>query len=110
MVTIEDVIEEIVGEIQDEHDVEDDKGNYEIIDKSNIICNARMELADLEKLLKISFESDDKDYDTIGGLILDKKGSLPAVGDVIELISKVKAKITQASPRSIKQVKILLGS
>lgn len=80
LVTIEDILEEIVGEIQDEHDVEEPI--YEIISEDEYILNARINLDDFAKLLGVELQ--DEGSDTLGGFIYNRLGRVPSVGDRVE--------------------------
>jgi CBS domain containing-hemolysin-like protein len=81
VVTLEDVIEEIVGQIQDEFDVE----NPEILDQGDgiYVVSGGVLVEDLEKALGVEFSK--RDEDTIGGVVLSELGRNPAVGDKVEL-------------------------
>jgi CBS domain containing-hemolysin-like protein len=80
LVTIEDILEELVGEIVDEHDVEEpmviplEDGGY--------LIDARMHLDDFEELLEA--EVADEDWDTVGGLVLGLAGRVPLEGESFE--------------------------
>lgn len=83
LVSLEDLIEEIVGEIQDEHDVEE--LTEEKIDKNVYILSARHEIEYLND--KFGWGLPEGEYETLGGLILSITGDIPEVGQVIELES-----------------------
>lgn len=82
LVTIEDVIEEIIGEIEDEHDVEEDEVNINLHDDDRYTIKA---LTPIEEF-KDYFNTDisDNDYDTIGGLVINTFGHLPKRGETID--------------------------
>lgn len=83
LATIEDLVEELVGEIQDEHD---DTSEPELIllDENTIEASARLSITKLEKQFNIEIPSkDSEDFDTIGGLLLSLVGSVPAQGEKI---------------------------
>ncbi|MDX6275961.1 MAG: magnesium and cobalt exporter, family, partial [Nocardioidaceae bacterium] len=81
MVTIEDIVEEIVGEITDEYDSEPEE-NQELADGSWRL-SSRFEVDDLEDLFDIPIEDDD--VDSVGGLMAKHLGTVPIRGSVIEL-------------------------
>ena len=82
IVTIEDVIEEIFGEIEDEHDSEDLL--EEQISEDEYRFSARLEVDYLNDTYDFNFE-EDEDYETLGGLVLSKTESIPNAGDRVEL-------------------------
>ena len=104
LVTIEDLVEEIVGEIKDEHDLEEidvikrkSKKTYEV--------SARLTVFEFEKKLGISFENEDKeDIDTVGGLVFNLIGKIPSRGQVITHKSGLEFTILDADTRKIKKL------
>ena len=83
MVTIEDVLEQIVGDIEDEYDFDDDEDNI-IADNAGLYrVKADTEIADFNAVLGTDFS--DEEYDTVGGLVLKGAGQLPKRGDRIQL-------------------------
>ena len=108
LLTIEDLVEEITGEIEDEHD----KKIEPIITKieSNICeADARIAIKDIEKFVKIKFFANDnsEDIDTLGGLIFSLIGRVPLRGEIISHSSGVNFEITDADPRRVKRVRII---
>ncbi len=83
LVTLEDLLEEIVGEIRDERD-EDEPELLTAIADGVYQADARVNLDDLLDALDISFDTDAFDFDTLGGLILHVTGSIPAPGDTCD--------------------------
>ena len=81
MVTIEDVLEQIVGDIEDEYDFDEDEDNVIPDGKGNWRVKATTEIADFNEALGTSFS--DEEYDTIGGLVLKAAGQLPKRGERI---------------------------
>ncbi len=109
LVTIGDVIEEVLGEIDDEYNVEDDSNITKKPDGTYIL-DARILLDDLEKEIEQTLQIvEDDDVDTLGGLISFLAGRLPARGEIIE-DPKTGAcfEILDADPRKIKQVHLTL--
>lgn len=102
VVTIEDVIEEIFGDIEDEHDVED--WLEEKISDHEYRFSARAEIDYLNEQHKLGLEESD-DYDTLGGLILHYLESIPKAGTTFE-IEKFKFVIEEVSDRRIEVVRI----
>jgi CBS domain containing-hemolysin-like protein len=107
IVTIEDVIEAIIGRINDEHDESLDGENIEIIKPGVMIVNARVEIEELEKILGVSLRKEEGEFDTIGGLVLAKIGTVPEKGEVIAITEEVTVEILDSTPRAIKQLKVI---
>lgn len=83
LVTIEDVIEQIVGDIEDEHDIEEGEDDIVPVKGGRFRVKATTELEDFNSYFDTGFVS--AEVDTIGGLLLAQAGHLPKRGDVIEL-------------------------
>ena len=81
LVTIEDVLEQIVGEIEDEHDFDEAEDNIVQDPGGHFRVKAVTEIADFNK--RLGAELSDADYDTIGGLVLNKFGRLPKRGESV---------------------------
>ena len=107
LITIEDVIEEITGEIEDEHD---EKNLPMLIKSSNNIfeASARVEINELEKVTNIIFldSNENEDIDTLGGLIFSIAGRVPQRGEIIKHKSGATFEIEDADPMKIKSVKV----
>jgi len=80
LVTIEDLLEEIVGEIQDEYDREEP--DYQKISEDEYVIKGRINLDDLAELLRVEFP--EEEADTLGGFIYKRLGRVPSEGDVVE--------------------------
>lgn len=102
MVTMEDILEEIVGEIYDEYDKETDK--FKKIDNNTFLFDASIALYDVEKFLDI--EIDEEDVDTLGGYLIKKLDRIPKDGEkpIVET-EKVTYKIEKVKDRQIIKVK-----
>ena len=102
MVTMEDILEEIVGEIYDEYDKETDK--FKKIDNNTFLFDASIALYDVEKFLEIEIEDDD--VDTLAGYLIKKLDRIPKDGEkpIIET-EKVTYKIENVKNRKITKVK-----
>nr|MDQ6907805.1 hemolysin family protein [Chloroflexota bacterium] len=79
LVTIEDILEEIVGEIQDEYDTEPPL--VETLADGAYIVNPRMEVGDFEQLMDVHWADDEQEREPLAGLIFDRFGRIPEVGD-----------------------------
>ncbi|NOU01403.1 MAG: CBS domain-containing protein [Gallionella sp.] len=83
MVTIEDVLEQIVGEIEDEYDFDEDEDNIILQADGHWRVKADTEIADFNAVLETEFS--DADCDTVGGLVLQAAGQLPKRGDIVQV-------------------------
>jgi CBS domain containing-hemolysin-like protein len=110
LVTLEDLLEEIVGEIEDEHDALDAPPVLNRVQENIIDADARVLLKDLEDITGpcIAEEEREADVDTIGGLVFHLAGRLPHKGDVIRHESGIKFRISEADTRCIKRIRITL--
>lgn len=104
LVTIEDLVEEIVGEIKDEHDFEE-IDIIKKISKKTYEVSARVTVDEFERKLGVFFESVDKeDIDTVGGLVFNLIGKIPSRGQVIAHKSGLEFTILDADTRKIKRL------
>jgi CBS domain containing-hemolysin-like protein len=103
IVTIEDILEEVVGEIYDEYDKEEHF--FVRIGRNKYLVNARMEIDELNDHLKLELPKDD--YETVAGFLLKHMERIPRVGERFEFGS-LQFIVTQADKRSIKQVSITI--
>jgi len=83
LVTIEDILEELVGEIQDEYELTEEPPSVIRIDDSTARVDARMHIDDLNDELSLDLP-EDEDYDTIGGFVFSTLGHIPDVGETFE--------------------------
>lgn len=104
--TIEDIMEAIVGEIEDEHDDAKDDHAFTVISDREILTHARVEIEEIERVLSLKLREAEDDCDTIGGLVLARTGHMPKRGLVINLSPEVKAEIVEASPRKLKKIRL----
>ncbi len=78
IITLEDILEQIVGDISDEYDKEDRK-DYEEIGQNEYLVKARMTLEEFNRLLRVTIRC--KDYDTVGGFLIHRFGYVPKPGE-----------------------------
>ena len=107
LVTIEDLVEEIVGEIEDEHDAEDK--NELVLDKSKnaITVDSSYRLEDLEEFFKIKIDRNGEDeIFTVGGLVYSKINRIPNSNEVIEIDKNLLIKIIKSNNRKIETLEI----
>ena len=83
LITIEDVLEQIVGEIEDEHDLVEDDGNIRPFDDNAFLVKALTELEDFDEYFGSSF--DDYAFNTVGGIVTKRFGHLPQKDEEIEI-------------------------
>ena len=107
LITIEDVIEEITGEIEDEHD-DKDIPMFIKLSSNTFESNARLPIEELEKISQIKLLNEGDDTDTIGGLVASIAGRVPQRGEIIKHESGMVFTIIDADPRRIKTIKISL--
>ena len=107
LVTIEDLVEQIVGDIEDEHD-EDEETNIVVDPKLGMIAIARTPVSELEEQLglKLLDAEDEEEIDTIGGLVFSILGRVPARGELIRHESGVEFEVLDADPRRVKKLKV----
>tara|TARA_B100000586_G_scaffold98074_1_gene70158 strand:- start:60 stop:896 length:837 start_codon:yes stop_codon:yes gene_type:complete len=107
LVTIEDVIEEITGEIEDEHD-EQNMPTLIKTSPNSFKASARAKIEDFQNLSKINLLNvhDNEDVDTLGGLVIATVGRVPQRGEIIKHESGLIFEIIDADPRKIKLLKI----
>ncbi|WP_373636508.1 hemolysin family protein [Yoonia sp. BS5-3] len=109
LVTIEDVIEQVVGEIEDEHDVEEAK-SWVMEKPGCYLAQARTELDDFETEIGIKLtehaDIDEEEIDTLGGLVTLLAGHLPARGEVILHPNGPEFEVVDADPRRIKRLRV----
>jgi CBS domain containing-hemolysin-like protein len=107
LVTIEDLIEEIVGEIEDEHDVDEAPTLIERPDGS-IIADARLPIETFEEQhgTRLRHNGDDEDVDTLGGLVFNLAGRVPRRGEVIPHPGGLEFEVLDADPRRIKRLRV----
>jgi CBS domain containing-hemolysin-like protein len=105
LVTIEDLVEEIVGDIQDEHDVEE----IDMIDRpdGSILADARTEIEDFESRVgPVLSDEEREDVDTLGGLVFNLAGRVPARGEVVRHTSGIEFEVVDADPRRVKRLRL----
>lgn len=102
LVTIEDVIEEIIGEIEDEHDIEEED-NIKQHGRNRYTVNALTPIQEFNDYFQSEFSDDE--YDTIGGLILKELGHLPKRGEVLDFGGYI-IKVLRADRRRVRLLRV----
>jgi magnesium and cobalt transporter len=109
LVTIEDLIETVIGEIEDEHDEAD--AALWIMEKPGVyLAHARAPLEEIEAAigLRLRTGEDDEEIDTLGGLVFLRTGRVPARGEIVPHESGVAFEVIDADPRRIKRLRLRL--
>ncbi|WP_373355038.1 transporter associated domain-containing protein [Pseudoroseicyclus sp. CXY001] len=111
LVTIEDLIEQVVGEIEDEHDV--DEADSFVQERPGVwLAQAKTELDDFEEATGVSLteheEVDEEEVDTLGGLVFMLAGHVPARGEVVRHPDGPEFEVIDADPRRIKRLRVRL--
>jgi len=103
LVTIEDLIEEIVGEIRDEYDLEDE---WLIEEKDgSVLVDGRLNIEEFEEHFEVEVEREK--FDTVGGFLVEHLGRVPAVGEQV-VVESLQFQVVAADQRAIRQVRVLL--
>jgi gliding motility-associated protein GldE len=108
IITLEDIIEEIVGDINDEYD--DDELTYSKIDQNNYVFDAKISLKDFYKILEIDdteFEKNKGESETLAGFILEIYERFPKKGDIIKF-NGLSFSIEAITKKRISQVKVTI--
>lgn len=106
LVSHEDIVEMVIGDIDDEHD--DEEVMFSRVSDDVIIADARVELEEIAEAIGPDFDIADRieDVDTLGGLIFSALGRIPARGEVVQAMPGFEFHILDADPRRIKRVRI----
>ena len=104
LITIEDVLEEIVGEIQDEYEEDEVEPTIQEIEQGVCEVDARVEIPNLEDHLDIDLP-EDRDYDTVGGLVFAELGRIPEVGESFQ-IDEHRVTVTAAERTKVLKVRV----
>ncbi|MEK6676782.1 MAG: hemolysin family protein [Planctomycetota bacterium] len=107
LVTIEDILEELVGEITDEYDAKTPQ-ELQRIDDATVEIDARMKIHELNDHLQIRLP-EDRDYETVGGFVLSTLGRIPAIGEFCT-IDNVGIQVIGAEPRRVTRLRVTLHS
>ena len=102
LVTIEDLVEEIVGEIEDEHDAEDNEVKIKRVNDRTIIVDASYRIIELEDLFQLKIkEAKEEEIDTVGGLVSYVANKVPNINEVFVFNNQLKFKILEADERRV---------
>lgn len=111
LVTIEDLIEQIIGEIEDEHDTDEDQ--FWTIEKPGLyLAQSKTPLDEFEAEIGLSLtdheDVDEEEIDTLGGLVFMLAGRVPVRGEVVQHPAGVEFEVVEADPRRIKRLRVRL--
>lgn len=104
IVCLEDILEVIVGEIQDEFDEEEEE--IKVIDESTYLVDARTSIEDVNDKLKLTL--DDEDFETIGGLVFENFGRIPNADEITE-IGNIQFKVHEIDGHKIEKILITIS-
>jgi len=106
LITIEDLVEEIMGEINDEHD-EDTSPVFDIASDGTALTEARLEIETLEAVAGPLLDEENHDeIDTVGGLVIALAGRVPGRGEIVRHPSGLEFEILDSDPRHVSMVNI----
>ncbi len=108
IVSLEDLVEVIIGDISDEHDTDDEHDMLHMVDEKTYVANAQVEISKLDERLKVDLLPDDQEdeADTLAGLVFEMAGRVPARGEIIKHPSGLEFEIMDSDARRIKRVRI----
>lgn len=106
VVTIEDILEELVGDIMDETDVDEVEDIIEIADGMYML-DAQVRVAQLNEYFEIELPEDPGSYETIGGLIFSHLGHIPRLGEAVKTVDDITLVVTKMRGRQILKVKMI---
>jgi len=107
LLTIEDLVEEIVGDIEDEHDIDTSPRLIRVAD-GTFLADARLEIPEFEEKTGLDLTPDDwdEDVDTLGGLVFSLLGRVPQRGEVVRHPAGVELQVVDADPRRVKRLRV----
>jgi magnesium and cobalt transporter len=104
IITVEDLLEEVVGEIEDEYDVREEVAR--IIDSRTLAVSARAALTDLNERFGLRLP-EGEEYATIGGLVVERLGHIPKPGEQLS-VADVTIRVTRADARAVRDLVLVL--
>jgi CBS domain containing-hemolysin-like protein len=107
LVSIEDLVEVIVGDISDEHDTEEDLG-IKLLEEGLYAADGRTGIAEVEEALQVDLlpDEDEEEAETLAGLVFKIAGRVPIRGEIIRHRSGIEFEIVESDPRRVKRVRI----
>jgi CBS domain containing-hemolysin-like protein len=104
IVTLEDILEEIVGEIQDEHDTEESLVTE--IEPGRFLADARISIHDLGEMIDVPLNPSEEGFDSLGGLVVEQFGRVPSVGERLRL-DGIEITVREADEKKVQRVEIV---
>jgi CBS domain containing-hemolysin-like protein len=111
LVTMEDALEEIVGDIQDEYDAKAGRqaeGKIRRLDDKSLLADGGVHVSDLNKTLGFTIIPEDDDYETIAGFVLDNFGHIPKAGESFVYEGRLLVRVLHADDRRVRRVRVHL--
>lgn len=109
LVTNEDLIEQIVGEIEDEHDTDDESETLEQVEDRAYEAGGRVTIEHLENVLGLSLRAEGiDDVDTVGGLVVAIAGRVPRKGETVILVDRVQFDVLESDSRRLRKLRVTL--
>jgi CBS domain containing-hemolysin-like protein len=105
LVTLEDMLEEIVGDIYDEHDVPEEETDFEITESGDVLIDGSASIFDVNEHFGLSLP--EKDYDTIGGFIFGELGRIPVAGDSVFVEGARELRVHEVEERRVTRVRLM---
>jgi len=105
LVTLEDMIEEIVGDIYDEHDVPEEETDFEITESGDVLIDGSASIFDVNERFGLSLP--EKDFDTIGGYVFGELGRVPVEGDSVTIAGARELRVHEVEERRITRVRLM---
>ncbi|RIY01076.1 HlyC/CorC family transporter [Aureimonas flava] len=107
LVSLEDILEMVVGDIEDEHD--DDEALVTHSGDGVFYADGRADLDEVREVVGADFDvtGHEEDADTIGGLVVNALGRMPAPGEVVEVVAGFEIEVMDADPRRVKRLRIV---
>lgn len=112
LVTNEDLIEQIVGDIEDEHDTEDEAESLKAIDETSFEAGGRVTIEELEDVLGRSLRAggdETDDVDTVGGLVVALAGRVPHKGEIVSFDAGLTFEVLEADSRRLRKLRVVVA-
>lgn len=107
VVTLEDILEEIVGEIRDEYDREEEEETVKTLGEEHFLVDGRITISDLNKQTNLALPADE-DYDTLGGFVISELGEIPEEGADF-VFQKWRFRVVEMDQKRVNKVEIMLN-